>query len=203
MYCHLVILLTGLVTAPLAMPDSVERVGDSPVIGAIESGGVHETAAPVAQRRYAVSVTDRNWFDAQRGRSVPVKIYFPSADTEPSPVIVFSTGLGRSRDDCAYLGRHWASCGYVSIHVQHPGSDDEAREASIRPRKKLQRAFYAPQNIRNRPLDIIFVLDQVERQHRQRTAIGSQCDLGHIGVAGHDFGARPCWRWPARCCPAG
>ena len=64
--------------------------------------------------------------------------------SEQFPVIVFSTGLGRSRDDCAYLGRHWASCGYVSVHVQHKGSDEEVRQGSLRPRKELQRAFYAP-----------------------------------------------------------
>ena len=31
-----------------------------------------------------------------------------------SPIIIFSHGLGGSRDSYEYLGRHWAGCGYVS-----------------------------------------------------------------------------------------
>ena len=77
--------------------------------------------------RYSVAITDRSWFDAQRGRTIPVRIYYPANAAERFPVVVFSTGLGRSRDDCAYLGRHWAGCGYVSVFVQHPGSDEAAR----------------------------------------------------------------------------
>jgi predicted dienelactone hydrolase len=139
-----------------------------------------------------VSTVDQFWFDASRGRSVPARIYYPSnrGKSETFPVIIFSTGLGRSRDDCAYLGRHWASCGYVSVHVQHPGSDEEARQGSLRPRKELQRAFYSPQNVRNRPLDIIFVIDQLERLQRAGATPGNRCDLSRIGVAGHDFGAQ-------------
>ena len=113
--------------------------------------------------KFAVSTIDYVWLDAGRNRSVPVRIYYPadSGKAAALPVIIFSTGLGHSRDDCAYLGRHWASCGYVSVHVQHPGSDEEVRRESVRPRKDLQRAFYAPQNIRNRPMDIIFVIDRL------------------------------------------
>ena len=109
---------------------------------------------------------------------------------EKFPLIVFSTGLGRSRDDCAYLGRHWASCGYVSVHVQHKGSDEEVRQGNLRPRKELQKAFYAPENIRNRPLDIIFVIDRLEAMQRKGSTPGDRCDLTRIGVAGHDFGAQ-------------
>ena len=118
--------------------------------------------------RYAVASVDHTWFDAERDRSVPARIYYPTDAARPCPVIIFSTGLGRSRDDCAYLGRHWASCGYISVHVQHKGSDEEVRQGNLRPRKELQRAFYAPQNIRNRPLDMIFVIHQLDLMQRQR-----------------------------------
>ena len=153
---------------------------------------------------YSVSLVDLTWFDAERGRSVPVRIYYPTNDSVVGkfPLIVFSTGLGRSRDDCAYLGRHWASCGYVSVHVQHKGSDEEVRQGNLRPRKELQKAFYAPQNIRNRPLDIIFAIDRLEAMQREGSTPGDRCDLTRIGVAGHDFGARRSWPWPEKCCRA-
>ena len=105
-------------------------------------------------------------------------------------MIVFSTGLGRSRDDCAYLGRHWAACGYVVVHVQHPGSDEQARQRTLRPKKELQKAFYEPHNIRNRPLDLTFVIDQLAQLQREGQSSGQRCDLTRIGAAGHDFGAQ-------------
>jgi predicted dienelactone hydrolase len=144
-----------------------------------------------AQRpHHAVTVADVDWLDADRGRTVPVRIYYPSDEGRKFPVIVFSTGLGRSRDDCGYLGRHWAGCGYVGIFVQHPGSDEQARQGTLRRKKNLQKAFYAPSNIRNRPLDLIFAIDQLERLAREGHASAQRCDLSRIGAAGHDFGAQ-------------
>lgn len=151
-----------------------------------------------ASLRPAVWV-DRTWFDSVRGRSVPVRIYYPKATSQDAdvdaapeklPLIVFSTGLGRSRDECAYLGRHWAGCGYVVVHVQHKGSDAETRQGTLRPRKELQQAFYSSQNVRNRPIDVIFAIDQLEQMQRNDQSPGNRCDMTRIGVAGHDFGAQ-------------
>ena len=104
-------------------------------------------------------------------------------------MIIFSTGLGRSKDDCSYLGRHWASCGYVAVHVQHKGSDNEAARG-LRTKKELHQAFYDPSNIRNRPIDIIFVIDQLDQLSREGSPVGSRLDMDRIGVSGHDFGAQ-------------
>jgi predicted dienelactone hydrolase len=153
-------------------------------------GATASSSGAAAGQRFAVTSVDHTWFDVERERSVPARIYYPTDAAGPCPVIIFSTGLGRSRDDCAYLGRHWASCGYISVHVQHKGSDEQVQKGNLRPRKELQRAFYAPQNIRNRPLDIIFVIHQLDRMQRNGSAIGNRCDLTRIGVSGHDFGAQ-------------
>jgi hypothetical protein len=61
--------------------------------------------------------------DAARDRDIPLKIYLP-ASRAAEPVVLFSHGLGGSRDGCSYLGQHWASRGYVAVFLQHPGSDD-------------------------------------------------------------------------------
>jgi len=139
--------------------------------------------------RYSVAVTDVSWFDAGRGRTIPARIYYPSRVSERVPVIVFSTGLGRSRDDCAYLGRHWAGCGCASVFVQHPGSDDGAK-SGLRRRRELQRAFYDANNIRNRPLDITFVIDRLEQMAREGSSPGNRFDMTRIGAGGHDFGSQ-------------
>ena len=66
---------------------------------------------------------DYDWLDPARQRQVPARIYLPAAELGPCPVIVFSHGLGGSRLGYSYLGRHWASHGYATVHVQHRGSD--------------------------------------------------------------------------------
>jgi hypothetical protein len=54
----------------------------------------------------------------------------------------------------------------------------------------LQQAFYDPDNIRNRPLDMIFVLDQLERMAQGRSSLGKRLDMTSIGASGHDFGSQ-------------
>ncbi len=61
--------------------------------------------------------------DEARQREVPLRVYLP-AGAKPSPVVLFSHGLGGTRDNCVYLGKHWAARGYVAVFLQHPGSDD-------------------------------------------------------------------------------
>jgi predicted dienelactone hydrolase len=176
----------------LAAPQSAELARVAAVSEKEKPDSIIEPPAA----RYAVSISDAEWTDAGRGRVLPVRIYCPgetesaeSAGTEERfPVIVFSTGLGRSRTDCAYLGQHWAGCGYVAVFVQHPGSDKDAR--GLRPRKDLQRAFYSPDNTLNRPLDIIFVLDWLEQLSRGATSLGKRLDMTRVGASGHDFGSQ-------------
>jgi predicted dienelactone hydrolase len=177
-----------LLSAPLMMAATIASRGETYHLKSF--GATAPSGGAAGAERYAVTSVDQTWFDVSRNRSVPARIYYPTDAARPCPVIIFSTGLGRSRDDCAYLGRHWASCGYVSVHVQHKGSDEEVRQGNLRPRKELRRAFYAPQNIRNRPLDIIFVIHQLDQMHQSGSALGKRCDLTRIGVAGHDFGAQ-------------
>ena len=71
------------------------------------------------------SVQEFDWLDASRQRAVPVRLYLPLSATvgHPVPLVVFSHGIGGSRRGYSYLGQHWASQGYASLHLQHVGSD--------------------------------------------------------------------------------
>ena len=69
---------------------------------------------------------DFDWLDASRNRIVPARFYEPiqnTNETTPSPLVVFSHGLGGSRTGYSYLARHFASHGIASLHLQHVGSD--------------------------------------------------------------------------------
>jgi predicted dienelactone hydrolase len=144
--------------------------------------------APIEREYYAASV-ELQWFDYGRARQVPVKIYYPSADKGPFPVVLFSHGLGRSREDCAYLGMHWASRGYVSVFVEHAGSDEAVWRGKVQPKKHLKEAYENPATLRNRPLDMLFALDQLDSLKRQGDSLALRFDLERIGAAGCDMGA--------------
>ncbi|MCL6566039.1 MAG: acetylhydrolase, partial [Acidobacteriia bacterium] len=138
---------------------------------------------------YRVEFVRYDWHDARRDRNVPVKLYFPASGDGPFPVIVFSHGLGGTREDYAYLGRHWASHGYVAVHLQHLGSDDAVWRGSPDPMESLRRAVRDPAAAIHRPLDVSFAIDQLERLQAEDSPLRGRLDLEQIGVAGHSFGA--------------
>jgi predicted dienelactone hydrolase len=130
-----------------------------------------------------------NWQDTARNRPVPVKIYSPATGKGPFPVIVFSHGLGGAREGYEYLGRQWASQGYVAVHVEHLGSDATVLKKGGRILKEMREAAEDPGNALARPLDVRFVLNQLEQVNRGSSPLAHRLDLDHIGMAGHSFGA--------------
>jgi len=140
---------------------------------------------------FAVETARYDWHDAKRNRDIPVKIYFPTTGDGPFPVIIFSHGLGGSREGYSYLGNHWASHGYVSVHVQHLGSDSAIwRDVPLAERMTAMRqATLNPQNALNRPLDVAFAIDQLSKLNSDDPLLKHRLDLDRIGVAGHSFGA--------------
>ncbi len=129
------------------------------------------------------------WRDAARDRTIPVRIYYPAQGVGPFPVIVFSHGLGGSRDGYRYLGERWASRGYVSVHPQHPGSDRELLKSG-HPYLSASLAAANPKNALDRPKDVSFVIDQLAKLNGQAGfPLKGKLDLSRIGVGGHSFGA--------------
>ena len=142
----------------------------------------------IAKRHYHVTVSDSNWFDATRHRSIPVKIYRPTQPQEKCPVIVFSHGLGGSNEKCAYLGQAWASQGFVSVHVQHLGIDDQVWKGKIRPLKELKDVYSQHWTGRTQANDIRFVLNVLDGIVTGGTPFGQMLDMSRVGVAGYDLG---------------
>jgi predicted dienelactone hydrolase len=143
---------------------------------------------------YAVGSLLATWHDDTRNRDVPVKIYYPEAHGAPAPgkfpVVLFSHGLGGTREGYAYLGQAWAAHGYVSVHVQHLGSDDRAYKGTLQPLRKMRQAMMDPANRTNRPLDVTFALNTLTALSTDPGfALAGHLDLSEVGVAGHSFGA--------------
>jgi predicted dienelactone hydrolase len=128
--------------------------------------------------------------DTTRGREIPLRVYLP-ADKRPAPVVLFSHGLGGSREGSPYLGEHWSARGFVVVAVQHPGSDDAVWK-DIRPAERMA-AMQKAANLQNTLLrfgDIPAVIDQLDRWNRSSDSpLAGRLDLRRIGMSGHSFGA--------------
>lgn len=138
---------------------------------------------------FTVEVARFDWNDAKRNRPVPAKVYFPKDGTGSFPLIVFSHGLGGTRETYEYLGRHWASHGYISVHIQHEGSDDEVWRGSAQPMQDLRASAANLQNAVDRPRDVSFAIDQMLALAASDARFRGRTDTNRIGVAGHSFGA--------------
>jgi predicted dienelactone hydrolase len=138
----------------------------------------------------APTVLDRD-LAISANRTLPVRIFLP-AGKSPSPVLIFSHGLGGSREGSNFLGRHWSSRGYVTIFLQHPGSD-----ASIWKGKKPLEAYKGMKEAANieqflaRTRDVTGTLDQLTLlQEKSDDPLQGRLDLKNVGMSGHSFGAK-------------
>jgi predicted dienelactone hydrolase len=131
------------------------------------------------------------WHDDARNRDIPVKIYYPAAAKSPCPMIIFSHGLGGSREGYSYLGQRWAGDGYISVHIQHLGSDDALwRGAGLNGFAQMSAAAANPINAVNRAADVTFAINQMlALDHQSGSPLNGLIDPGKIGMAGHSFGA--------------
>lgn len=128
--------------------------------------------------------------DETRDRDIPVRVFLP-ATKEPAPVVLFSHGLGGSRDGNPYLGQHWSGRGYAVVFLQHAGSDTAVwRDAAPLQRMAALRQAANLQNTLLRFKDVPAVIDQLERWNKaEDSPLKGRLDLQRLGMSGHSFGA--------------
>ncbi len=149
---------------------------------------------------FAFDFQDATWRDEARQRDVPVRVYRPqtlAAGDERAqtrcPVVIFSHGLGGSREGYSYFAEHAASHGFIVILPSHAGSDRAALRDRLGGRDRgdggrggwLHAATHDPDNLGNRPRDISFIIDRLSRDE----SLAAAADVDRIAVAGHSFGA--------------
>ena len=119
-----------------------------------------------------------------RDRSFYVHLYQPQRWRQgKTPVVVVSHGLSSSPGDFADVAQQLASYGYLVALPQHPGSDNEQFQAML---EGYSRKLYELEEFINRPLDVTYLLDELER--RNATEFDGRLNLDHVGVLGHSFG---------------
>jgi predicted dienelactone hydrolase len=172
--------LTGVVMALAASVLIAARADTLPALP--------EAPPATAQTAATTQVLNFDWVDAQRNRTVPVRLYWPAQAQLSSaqvPLIVFSHGLGGSRAGYSYLGRYWASQGFASLHVQHAGSDRAIWSKSWFNMIGSLHEAASPANALARVQDVSFALTQI----LSKPELASHIDANAIAVAGHSYGA--------------
>ena len=126
-----------------------------------------------------------DWTDNARQRAVPARLYLPTALSAPVPLVVFSHGIGGSREGYSYLGTHLAAEGFAALHLQHVGSDNRLWRGN--PLELLARLQTAAQDAEAvaRAQDVSFALDRLLAEPAWAGVIDAQ----RIVAAGHSYGA--------------
>ncbi len=126
------------------------------------------------------------WHDSGRNdRPIPYKLYLPQDSSEADcPVVVWSHGLGGSRDGAGFLSRYIASHGYAVAHIQHLGTDSSLWEGKPGHPWDVIRAMHIPRKATlQRFRDVPFALDQLA------PLLKGKADMNRLGFCGHSFGA--------------
>ncbi|WP_346288730.1 hypothetical protein [Zoogloea sp.] len=125
--------------------------------------------------------------DAGRQRDLPLRVYLPNAPRLQG-LVVFSHGLGGSRDGGQAWLSHWASHGIAAIAVQHPGSDASLLGDGRSPQALRQafRAAMSPEQLTLRLDDLCFMLGAIGTDPALPAKLTT---APAIGLCGHSFGA--------------
>ncbi len=121
--------------------------------------------------------------DSKRDRTFYVDVFAPQGVSGEVPVIVFSHGLSSRPEDYADTLNHLASNGFLVVAPQHVGSDIIYLQEMF---EGFNKNIFAENEFIDRPLDISFVIDELER--RNQSEFQGKLNLKNIGVSGHSFG---------------
>ncbi|MEH2458159.1 alpha/beta hydrolase [Nostoc sp.] len=127
--------------------------------------------------------------DVSRDRRLPVDIYLPEGGSQsqgqaPFPLVVISHGLASDRSSFVYLAEHLASYGFAVAVLEHPGSNA----------KRFQEYFAGlagppePAEFINRPLDIKYLLDELQRLEKSDPTLQGKLNFQQVGAIGQSFG---------------
>ncbi len=159
------------------------------VLGALATGAAPLASSVARASIEDVRVFDANWIDDARGRLVPARLYWPHTSSFRGlmPLVVFSHGLGQSRESYRYLGGQWSGCGIASLHVQHVGSDASVWTGNpLTMIDRLQEAAHEREAI-ERARDVRFALDRI--LDPRINSLHALIDHRRIVAAGHSYGA--------------
>ncbi|MGK7945533.1 MAG: alpha/beta fold hydrolase, partial [Microcystaceae cyanobacterium] len=172
-----------IVQATYAFVEQVEVLADQEIAN---NEAVDFSQLPDIRQPGSLGFRQQRWnlYDAQRQRNFYVEVYQPQQFKRgKTPVVIISHGLASNPESFSKRAEHLASYGYVVVMPQHPGSD------TLRAKDFIEGFTYQTfdrNEFINRPLDLSYVLDELER--RNRGQFQGRLDLDNVGALGHSFG---------------
>ena len=125
------------------------------------------------------------------GRVIPLLVSLPKKKGL-LPVVLFSHGLGGSRNGYKYLRTCWTGRGYATIFLQHPGSDESLLQG-VSPSQAVRQLRDAAtrKNMELRTDDVTDVLDAITGWISDKESpFYRRMDAHNVGLAGHSMGAK-------------
>jgi predicted dienelactone hydrolase len=126
--------------------------------------------------------------DYERDRTIPVDLYWSRRSR--GPLVIISHGFGADRRFLNYLAYHLASYGLTVAALEHPASNVTwLTEIASDPSRtsNLDDIFPASEFI-DRPKDISFLIDQLDRLNRYSTILHGKLNTNQVTVIGHSLG---------------
>jgi len=123
--------------------------------------------------------------DTARNRSFSAYLYRPKTEKLLSTLIL-SPGLGSDSNNFNYLAQHLVSYGFPVLIINHPGSDILRLRQFL---KGLKKEIVEPHEFIDRPKDVSFLLDELQRRQVENSDPDLDLDLQQVGIIGHSFGA--------------
>ena len=123
-------------------------------------------------------------FDVTRRRLLSTDVYLPNISSSV-PVIVISHGIGTDSSNFRYLANHLATNGFAVVIPNHPGSDTKQIKALL---NDSASEVANPEEFINRPLDVKFVLNELEKLNKSDSKFQKRLNFQQIGVFGQSFG---------------
>ncbi|MEH2145278.1 alpha/beta hydrolase [Nostoc sp.] len=124
------------------------------------------------------------FFDSNRNRPLLTDVYIPNVQNA-APIIVISHGLGLDSSNFQYLATHLASYGFAVAVPNHPGSDAKQLHSLLNGRAN---DVAEPSEFKDRPMDITYILNQLEKGNQSDSRFKGRLNLQQVGVFGQSLG---------------
>ena len=129
------------------------------------------------------TVEELTFRNPNRDRPSPLRVYLPQVK-KPVPLIVISHGLGSDPQTFSYIAEHLASHGFAVAIPEHI-------ETSANKFARFFDGFERPPSpsvFANRPLDITYLLDELEKKYQPSPIWKRRIDFNNVGILGQSFG---------------
>jgi len=175
----------------------VEAIRNQAAIEAAEQGAMDAAQLPdlslpggFTWTQGTVTVTNPALRQTELGLTVnydyDVDVYVPDGLTAPAPIVIISHGFGALKENFTFMAEHLASHGYVVLVPDHVGSDLSYRQSYLQGQLNT---LLSPIEFVDRPQEISFLIDELERLASTDDRWQGILDLERIAVMGDSLGS--------------